>query len=56
MASKYVQLSLLWTVVHISKLIRQRYKSLAKSEKWLIKYFSVPFNVLLTVDKSTVYN
>ena len=56
MAYKYVQLSLLWTVFHISKLIGQRYKSLAKSEKWLIKNFSVPFNALLKVDKSTAYN
>ncbi len=44
MAYKYVQLSLLWTVVHISKLITQRYKSLTKSEKWLIKSSSIPFN------------
>lgn len=36
MASKYFQLSLLLTVVNISKLIAQRYKSLTRSEKWLI--------------------
>ena len=41
MAYKNVQLSL-WTVVHISKLIIQRYKSLTKSEKWLIKNPSIP--------------
>ncbi len=44
MAYKYVQLSLLWTVVHISKSIVQRYKSLSKSEKWLIKNPTDAFN------------
>ncbi len=44
MAYKYVQLSLLRTVVHISKLIAQRFKSLIKSKKWLIKSSFVAFN------------
>ena len=44
MAYKYVQLSLLWTVDHISKLIAQRFKSRIQSKKWLIKSSSVPFN------------
>lgn len=44
MVSKYIQLSLLWTVVNILKLIGQRYKSLTKSEKWLSKNPSIPFD------------
>ena len=44
MVSKYAVLFLLWTLGHILKLIVQGYKSLTKSEKWLINNPSVPFN------------